>query len=86
MPDLPIVGQPERAVRARDDAPQVAHVKRATPVVEVSVGREKVQVPTCTGNLPSVSSMRFVSFVSLVSLVSLVSVVSLCKFVQHQGR
>ena len=41
MPDLPIVGQPERTVRARDDAPQVPHVKRATPVVEVSVGREK---------------------------------------------
>jgi hypothetical protein len=83
MPDLPIVGQPERAVRARDDAPQVAHVKRATPVVEVSVGWERVQVSTCTRNFPGVSSMRFVSFVSLVSLVS---VVSLCKLVQHQGR
>ncbi len=42
MPDLPIVGQPERAVPACDDAPQVAHVKRATPVVEVSVGWERV--------------------------------------------
>jgi len=43
MPDLRIVGQPERAVRASDDATQVAYVKRAAPVVEVGVRREGVE-------------------------------------------
>ncbi len=44
MPDLRIVGQPERAIRAGDDATQVAYVKRAAPVVEVGVGREGVEL------------------------------------------
>src|SRR5216684_3199659 len=44
MPDLRIVGQPERAVRASDDATQVAYVKRAAPVVEVGVGWEGVEL------------------------------------------
>ena len=44
MPDLLIVGQPERAVCAGDDATQVAHVKRAAPIVEVGVGWEGVEL------------------------------------------
>ncbi len=50
MPDLLVVGQPERALRAGDNATQVAHVKRAAPVVEVGIGRDGVN--KLTFNIP----------------------------------